>query len=259
MGCIPEKMRDCVRAPRPSDHSVRAGGPACRVAPGGSGTGRDRSGGLVVERRRDRRGRARRRRAPPVAARAAAAPVRGRGAGVLTGRTGSSSSSSASRTIRRGSYRRGSSAAQSTSPTSSPSSASTRSLVSRMNRAAARTHPELLGVAGQPLGADDQGGDEQQDEQLAAVDPEHRVRLPPAEPAGAHGRAPQRLGRRRLVELHPHVTLAGPLRTCSTTVSPGVRARIATISSSGSVTGRPSIARMTSPGRIPARRPDRRP
>ena len=113
--------------------------------------------------------------------------------------------------------------------------------------AAAHPLPELLGVAGQPLGADDQRGDDEQHQQLTAVDPEHRVRLPPrAGPLRGQSVGDSSSFTRTSRSLEP-------LRTWSTIVSPGVRARMATISSSGSVTGRPSIARMTSPGWMPAR------
>src|SRR5450830_1062052 len=100
---------------------------------------------------------------------------------------------------------------------------------------------KLLRVLRQPLRADDEHGDDEQDEELAAVDVEHGFRILGGQPVADSSRT-TRTSRSD-----------DAVRTRRTTASPGVLARIATMSSSGSVTGRPSIARMTSPRRIPAR------
>src|SRR5690606_32933903 len=101
---------------------------------------------------------------------------------------------------------------------------------------------ELLGVAGQALGADDHDGHDEEDEELGPVDPEHGPRLARRAQSDDRSASTTRTSRS-----------SSPVRTRSVTASPGARALIATTTSSGSVTGRPSIETITSPARIPAR------
>ena len=171
----------------------------------------------------------------------------------ISPRTGAMASSSGSRraslTIRRGSYWRGSYCRQLMSSYSGPE------LVLELVLGALGHDPQpadavrqLGGVLRHPVGAEHEHGDQRQQHDLPAVHAEHRAVTALSSTSTRRGGHPAEPSRTIVTSCS-----LPPRRMVRVTLSPTVRARMATTSSPPSETGLPSNAMTTSPALRPAR------